>query len=66
MPQRGSFLERDKTMWESAAEAFDSLVNYVDRQLRSAALEVMNLTMLHPTFRTNWPTAPTRLSCGGR
>lgn len=51
-------------MWESAAEAFDSLVNYADRQLRFPALEVMNLNMLHPTFRTLWQTAPTRLSSG--
>lgn len=59
-PQKGrSFLERDKTIWENAAEALDSLVNYAgQRPLCSAAPEVMNLNMLHPTFRTNRQTTP--------
>lgn len=45
-------------MWENAAEAFDSPVNYADQRLRSAAAEVMNLNVPHPTVRRNWQTTP--------
>lgn len=64
LPQRGSFLERDKTIWENATEAFDSLVNYADGQLCSAVPEVMNLNMLHPTFKTNGQMTLNRLPSG--
>ena len=50
------------TNWEKAAEAFDSLVNDAGQQAAFLFYcpRIMNLNLLHPTFRTNRQTAPSQ------